>query len=190
NPDPDGPGSQTARIEESIYDAAGRVVASRVNSEPWNCMTYDGRGRALTKAVPAFGAEPARTVTYNYGVGGNPLVTSVSDTAGTITTTGDLLGRATSYTDAWSKTTTSTYDLAGRLTDTSGPTGAQHTDYDDAGRPTAQKLDGVTVGVPTYSAAGEVASVSYPTGGGNGSSLSSITRDMAGKIGRASCRAR
>ena len=46
----------------------------------------------------------SRTVTYNYAVGGNPLVTSVADAAGTITTTSDLLGRAVSYTDVWGDT--------------------------------------------------------------------------------------
>lgn len=52
------------------------------------------------------------------------------------------------------------------------------------GRATAQKLDGATVAVSTYTAAGELASVSYPSGtgnGGNGTSLSSIARDNAGR---------
>jgi RHS repeat-associated protein len=65
----------------------------------------------------------------------------------------------------------------------SGPTGALHTDYDAAGKPIAQKLDGVTVAVPTYDVAAQLASVSYPTGtgnGGNGTSLSAITRDQTG----------
>ena len=126
--------------------------------------------------MPAFGAEPARTVTRNYAVSGNPLVTSVSDAAGTITTTTDLLGRVVSYTDVWAKTTTSTYDQPGRLTDTSGPAGTVHTDYDLAGRVTAQKLDGVTAATPTYSTAAELASVTY----GNGTALSAIARDQAG----------
>lgn len=184
-PDPDGAGPQTPRIEEAVYDEVGRVVASRIGTDAWTCITYDARGRELSKFVPAFGAEPARTVTYSYsGTGNNPLVTSVSDAAGAITTTSDVLGRVGSYSDVWSKITTSTYDQAGRLTDTNGPTGAIHTDYDAAGRPTAQKLDGLTVAVPTYSAAGELSSASYPSGtgnGGNGSSLSSLTRDNAGR---------
>jgi YD repeat-containing protein len=125
--------------------------------------------------VPAFGTppEPARTVNHTYSVGGNPLVSSVSDAAGTITTTVDLLGRIVSYTDVWNKTTTFTFDRAGRLTDSAGPAGAQHFDYDAASRLTAQKLDGLTVAVPTYDGAGELASVSYPSGAGNGGNATS-----------------
>jgi RHS repeat-associated protein len=178
-PDPDGLGGASPRVEEAVYDAAGRTVASREGTSAapgsWTCVTYDSRGRPLTRAVPAFGAEPSRTVTYAYSVSGNPLVTTVSDAAGTITTTSDLLGRVTSYTDAWAKTTTSTYDQAGRATDSSGPAGALHYDYDGAGRVTAQKLDGLTVAVPSYSTAGELASVSYPSGTGNGGNATAGT---------------
>ncbi|HZQ29305.1 MAG TPA: PA14 domain-containing protein, partial [Acidimicrobiales bacterium] len=185
SPDPDGAGSQTARVEESVYDLAGRVRASRVNGGGWACVSYDARGRLTSKTTPAFGAEAARTVTYTYAVGGNPLVTSVADAAGTITTTVDLLGRVVSYTDVWGNTTTTSYDQTGRATDTSGPAGSQHFDFDANGRLSAQKLDNVTVAVPTYNlSTGELSSVSYPTGagnGGNGTSLSSITRDSFGR---------
>jgi len=54
-------------------------------------------------------------VSYNYAVGSNPLVASVADTAGTITTTVDILGRVMSYVDVWGDTTTSTYNQPGRL---------------------------------------------------------------------------
>src|SRR5207237_5906202 len=100
---------------------------SHLGSDPWTCAAFDARGRVTEQDYPAFGGEAARTVTYNYAVGGNPLVTSVADAAGTITTTSDLLGRAVSYTDVWGDTTTTTYDQAGRLTDTNGPGGAQRT---------------------------------------------------------------
>ncbi len=76
----------------------------------------------------------ALTLTTNYAemdstfspAKANPLLTSLSDTSmppGTvaITTKVDLLGRVVAYTDAWNATTTSTYDLAGRLTDTADP---------------------------------------------------------------------
>ncbi|MCA1845643.1 MAG: hypothetical protein LC792_21100, partial [Actinobacteria bacterium] len=183
-PDPDGGGPQAARVQESVYDGAGRVVASRVNAESWSCAAYDARGRITSRSVPANGTEAARSVSYDYSVGGNPLITAVSDPAGTITTTVDLLGRVVSYSDAAAKTTSSTYDQPGRVTDTSGPAGAQHYDYDPAGRLSAQKLDGASVAVPSYDGAGELASVSYPSGvgsGGNGTALSTIGRDPAGR---------
>ena len=174
--DPDGSGPAVARIQEQVYDEAGRVVASHLNSDPWTCMGYDSRGRLTSRAIPAIGSSPARTVSYTYAVGSDPLVTSVGDSAGTVTTTLDLLGRVVSYTDVWGKTTTSTYDQAGRLTDTSGPAGAQHSDYDAAGRPITQKLDGATVATPGYNSSGELSSVSY----GNGTS-GTIGRDSMGR---------
>lgn len=80
-------------------------------------------------------------------MGNNPLVTSVADPVGTITTTVDLLGRIVSYSDAAGTNTTTTYDQAGR------PVGSANTArgwsaamaYDDAGRPTIQRLDGSIV---------------------------------------------
>jgi YD repeat-containing protein len=182
-PDPDGTGPQVPRVEESVYDAAGRVVASRLGTGAWTCMAYDGRGRLVSTVVPALSAEPGRTITTNHALSGNPLVSTTSDPAGTITTTVDLLARVVSYTDAGGNTTTSTYDQAGRLTDTSGPAGAQNSDYDAAGRPTTQRLDGLTVARATYDAAGELAEASYPSGTGNGGNASAgtVSRDGAGR---------
>jgi RHS repeat-associated protein len=85
----------------------------------------------------------------------------------------------------WGNTTTTTYDQAGRATDSSGPAGAQHWDFDANGRLSAQKLDAAVVAVPSYNlSTGELASVSYPSGsgnGGNGTALSSISRDSFGR---------
>jgi YD repeat-containing protein len=181
SPDPDGAGPQAPRVSESVYDAAGRVVASRVGTEAWTCATYDARGRLLSRAVPANGAEAARTVTYNWAASLNsPLVTSVSDPAGTITTTTDLLGRVVSYVDAGGNRTDSSYDQAGRLVHTAGPGlgWSADTDYDPAGRPSAQRVDGATVAQPSYDAAGELASVSYPANATSGS----LSRDPAGRL--------
>jgi RHS repeat-associated protein len=180
-------GTAPGIVHTTVYDPAGRPVATQTNSDGWACTTYDARGRPLTVVTPAFGAQPGRTVTNNYAVGGNPLVTSVADGTGTITTTVDLLGRATSYTDVWGNTTTTTYDQTGRTTDSNGPAGAQHFDYDPGGRVTGQKLDGQTVAVPAYDTTlngGRLLSVAYPSGtgnGGNGTSLNPVTYDDAGK---------
>ena len=82
-PDPDGAGPDAARVEEMVYDQAGRTVASRIGTGDWTCVSYDQRGRPTTKTIPALGDEPARTVTYNYAVGGNPQVMTVTDPTGT-----------------------------------------------------------------------------------------------------------
>ena len=81
-----------ARAEAARRLAAAeslRLEPSRIGSDDWTCTTYDARGRVLTKSYPANTSAPARTVTYNYSVGGNPLVTGITDSAGTITSTAD-----------------------------------------------------------------------------------------------------
>jgi RHS repeat-associated protein len=190
-PDPDGAGPGAPRLTHAVYDRAGRVVASYVGPKAftqvlateWTCTTYDLRGRPLTQLIPAFGAQPARTVTYSWRAGNSPLKSSVADPTGTITTTVDLLGRTVAYTDAGGNTTNSVYDQPGRLVSTTGPGVAQSTatTYDAAGRPLSQSIDGVTVAtVPAnggYDAGGQLASVTY----GNGSRLSAIGRDQAGR---------
>ena len=116
-----------ARTQEFVYTAAGQEAGVRVSdvkdiaSAGWQCMSYSSRGLLTTQTWPAVGSAAARTVTYTYAVGGNPLVSSVSDSTGTITDTVDLEGRVVSYTDALGQTTTSTYDQAGQLANTSSP---------------------------------------------------------------------
>jgi RHS repeat-associated protein len=187
--DPDGAGAQVAIVREQRYDAAGRVVASRVGADPWTCTTYDARGRATSVAFPAFGGSPARTVTSDFAVGGNPLTTSVADgaetdTDGTIMTTVDLLGRVVSYTDVWGKTTTTSYDGLGRAVQSVGPAGTLGYTFDTAGRVETMSLDGAVVAAPAYDANGELTSVSYPSGvgsTGNGTTLTALTKDPAGR---------
>jgi RHS repeat-associated protein len=171
-PDPDGAGPVLPRVEEFIYDTIDRQVGKRVGdtttigSAGWACTTYDTKGRMTSQSWPAHNGAPARTVTYSYVIGGNPLVNSVSDTDwpnASISVTQDLLGRPISYTDIWGDTTTTTYDQAGRATNTAGPLGATAQAYDPAtGRPGAITVDGVTRATPTYTAAtGRLESVAY-----------------------------
>ncbi|CAN5813833.1 hypothetical protein BH23ACT12_BH23ACT12_02680 [soil metagenome] len=192
-PDPDGAGPQTSRVQEYVYDAAGRTAASRIGGEAWTCTTYDSRGRIKTRTIPANATQAARTVTYEWAVGADPLVTSVSDSAGTITTTLDLLERVVSYKDVWDKTTSYTYDQVGRLVRTDGPQGRVDASYDDAGRTKTQSLGeagsllaGPVVADAAYNSSTKgLESVSYPTVllgvGGNGTKLSAIGRDSAGR---------
>ncbi|MGK2958238.1 MAG: PA14 domain-containing protein, partial [Acidimicrobiales bacterium] len=163
-PDPDGSGSQSPRITEQVYDNSGRVVASRVNTESWSCVTYDSRGRTLTRTIPAFGGSPTRTTTNTYSVGGNPAVSTVSDATGTISTGLDWIGRVISYSDVWNKTTTSTYDQPGRLVSTSSPKGTETFTYDPAGRPMGQSLDGLAMATATYDNSGQLVGVVHPSG--------------------------
>ena len=164
-PDPDGTGGQTGRTTETVYYDAGRVVATRYNSDSWTCTTYDDRDRVLTTTIPAYNGSAARTITNDYAVGGNPLVTSSSDNFGPITTTTDLLGRTTSYTDVYGDTTTSTYDNYGKLTQRVGSMGTETYEYDSFSRLTNQKLDGTILASVTYDAYGRIDYITYPTAG-------------------------
>jgi RHS repeat-associated protein len=176
-PDPDGGGAEVPRVEEFVYDAVGRPVGRRIGSTAtigaagWQCGAYDARGRLATDAWSAHGTAAARSVTYSYAVGGNPLVSKVTDNtwgSSAISATVDLLGRTLSYTDIWGDSTTTTYDRAGRVTNTVGPAGAMAQSYDaGTGRVATLTRDGSTLSTPTYDPFGRLASVAY----GNGSSV-------------------
>jgi RHS repeat-associated protein len=144
--------------KEFVYDADGRQVGLRagpsttISSAPWQCTSYDALSRITGQTWPATTSPttstpaPARTVTYDYGynpgTGGSPLTNSVTDsiattplpTTTTISSTVDLLGRVVSYTDALGQTTTTSYDQAGLVSQTSGPAGTISNSYDDYGR--------------------------------------------------------
>ena len=195
------PAVGTALTSETIYDILGRAVATldSAGGPVRTCTTYDTRGRAThteTRASNGTTLERAVDSTYTVGAAGTtyPLTTAVTDPAGSITTKVDLLGRPRAYIDVNGVVTTTTYDLAGHTTQTSstqvdnpGTTIVQNYLYDSAtGRLTSQKLGNLTIAVPTYNAStGELTSVNYPNGtgnDGNGSSLSTLTRDPAGRI--------
>lgn len=163
--DPDGAGSQTARVTETVYNAAGDPVATRLNNDAWTCTTYDTRGRILTTSIPALNGAPARTITNVWAIGNNPLKTSSADASGTITVETDLLGRTTKYTDASGNVTTTVYDTAGRVTSRSGPLGAETYTYDDYDRLITQKLGTVTYATVTYDSFGRIARVDYNNAG-------------------------
>lgn len=164
NASPDN-GATAGVTNETVYDDAGRIVATRTGSDGWTCTVYDTRGRASTVTVPAYNGNAARTTTYDYAVGGNPLVTSASDGYGPVTTAVDLLGRTTSYIDVYGDTTTTTYDQFGKVTQRVSDVGTETFDYDTLNRPIAQKLDGTTYATITYDAYSRVDHVSYPNAG-------------------------
>lgn len=159
-------GGGKARTIESVFGDSGEVLATRVNDDPWTCITYDERGRILGTRIPARDGKPGRTITNNWAVGGNPLVVSTSDDQGTISTRTDLLGRVTSYTDAGGNTTTSTYDQLGQLVARSGRLGAETFTYDAYGKLTNQKVDGEIVAEPGYDEFTRIKSVRFPSAGG------------------------
>jgi RHS repeat-associated protein len=174
--DPDPNPSTDGRQQQYLYDRAGRVVGHRtapantISSAPWECTTYDQRGRITSQTWPTRDAlTPGRIVTYNYIVASDPLTTSVTDPTGTITATVDLLGRPVSYTDAVGWTTLYTYDQVGRVTTTAFPQSSLSNTYDpNTGQLSAVQLNGqatVRADISYHATTGRMTSVAY-TGGG------------------------
>lgn len=184
-------------VTSYLYNRWGAVAGTKRSGDAaWTCTTFDVRSRPLTTTYPD------RTVTSNYKVGNNPLVSSTSDPSvtgspngGTTTTVVDLLGRVVSYTDVWGVATTTSYDNVGRpevsTTTATGKTFKTALEYDTDGKITkvlegGRAVDGgKTLAVPTYApATGELTAVAYPGGtgnAGNGTSVS-IARDPAGAL--------
>ena len=180
-PTPAAGGAVSTRF---IYDRWGRVVGSKTGGDPWSCVTFDARGRTATSVV-GVGSPNIRTITNNYAVGGDPLVSSVTDTAGTITVRVDLLGRTVAYTDVWGVVTTPSFQaqtgrvLSVTITPTSGAPIVYNYTHDVDGKV-------LTVSTPAHSgplataaynpATGELTGVAY----GNGSSLTGLQRSPSG----------
>jgi len=110
---------------------------------------------------------------------GNPLISSVSDPAGTISAEVDMVGRTVSYIDVWGVETRPTYNSAGRVSAVSispvvGADLVQTFTYDLDGKVQTVHVNGELMAEPDYDAVTQLLqSVAYS----NGSSLSSITRN-------------
>jgi RHS repeat-associated protein len=179
DPDPDGAGSQTSRVTETIYDDAGKIVATRINNDAWTCTTYDSRERVATTVIPAYNGEAARTIQNDYSVGGNPLVITSWDEQGWIVTWMDLLGRTTKYRDVHDDETASTYDAQGHLIQRYSPLGLETFTYDVYDKLVDQKLDNVTYAHITYNAYGQIDNVTYPAAG---QQKVTMARDVLGRL--------
>jgi RHS repeat-associated protein len=161
--DPDGSGPLTGQKSEMIYDAAGQVVAARLNNESYTCTAYDARGRVTKVVTPSSGNRPGMTAETNYAVGGNPLKISTTDVNGTVTTESDLLGRTVKYTDAFGNVTTPTYDDQGRVTSkVNTMLGTEGFTYDTLDRLTKYTINTTTVANIFYDEYSRVKNIDYP----------------------------
>lgn len=188
------PATGSAVVTTFVYDAWGRSVGVKKSSDDWTCTTLDGRGQVTAVSYPASGGSPSRTVTTEYRVGTDVLTKRTTDTAVTtaggtpISQTIDLLGRVVSYTDSWGVTTTTGYDAASRPVTQATARGAstftQTSVFDANGKLTAVKDGTVTLATLTYTSGGDIASVTYPSGTGNGGNATSlaISQDPAGAV--------
>ncbi len=179
------PSSGSGIVTEYVYDLFGRTAGTKRSGDAtWSCVTYDARGRATQSVFSAYGTVAARTVTNNFAVGSNPLVSSVTDPVGTITSTIDLLGRAVTSTDVWGTVTTPSFEaLTGRvLSVTTSPPLSSDADivqsytYDLDGKVETISVDGDVIADPTYASTQLLQSIAYV----NGTTLSGLTRNQAG----------
>ncbi len=154
----------TGRVSETVYNESGDTVATRYNGDPWTCLTYDARGRVTSTIVPALGLKEGRNITTSYAVGGNPLISSIGDITGTVTTETDLLGHVIKYTDARGNVTNNTYDNFGKLVTRTSPVGTEAYEYDTFDRLSKQKLDGTTYASINYDEFSRIDTVDYPGG--------------------------
>jgi RHS repeat-associated protein len=180
-PDPDKDGPQKARTTEIVYDDGGRSVASRLNDDPWTCKMYDSRGRVIQTQQPDIKGRPGRTLATNYALGGNPLVTSLTDSiTGVNLTEVDLLGRAVRSVDTFGYEYLTTRDSLGRITKQQTIKGTEELSYDEYSRPTDYKLDGKVYAQIAYDQFGRAATVTFPeakTADGQPLKLQQIKRD-------------
>lgn len=115
----------------------------------------------MTTVIPTIGSSTGRTITNDYAKDGNPLVTTTTDSSGTIRVENDILGRTIKYIDAKGKVTENTYDTYGKLTSRTSPIGTETYEYDNYDRLTVQKLDSVTFATVTYDAYSRISSIQY-----------------------------
>jgi RHS repeat-associated protein len=156
-----------------VYDAAGRDVATRVHTDAnWTCTVYDARGRVATVADSA-----GHTTSNDYSVP-DRVTTTAPDSKGAMRTTVSVVdwnGRAIGYTDENATVTTTAYDQAGRVTDTTrtlngvgSPVHLTHTDYDATTGLEADLIEYASTTAQTvtfgYDAAGRLRTVGRPNG--------------------------
>lgn len=191
------PATGKAATTTLVYDRWGRIAGTKQGTDAWTCTTYDARGRVTSETQPTSDGTAVRTVTTTYtAASGDPRTTRVTDTAvttagGTTTSgTSDLLGRGTSYTDAWGIVTTTGYDAASRpvtQTSTLGTTTyTMMSAYDIDGRITeVRDIAGILASLGYSATTGDLTGVTYPPAGkgaaGNGTSLV-LGYDQAGAV--------
>jgi RHS repeat-associated protein len=171
-------GGGRPRTTEAVYDGQGRTVATRLNDDPWTCLSFDARGRLIRSVIPTIGDRPGRTIVNDWAVDGNPFVTSTGDDEGAVWATSDLLDRIVSYRDTRGTVTSTSYDRLGRMTDRRSPLGHEQFAYDDYNRLSSQSLDGQILAIPSYDAFSRLDGVRYPPS----DQRLAITRDELGRV--------
>ncbi|MCP3935642.1 MAG: RHS repeat protein, partial [Actinomycetia bacterium] len=190
-----------ANVTTFTYDAAGNLLATtdalgNVTSFQYESvgnqtretdalghetlLTYDEARNRLTEIRSrTLGDGTTETLVTTFAYDDLDRLTSTTAADGsTTTTTYDLLGKVNSRTDPLDRVTTMTYDLMGRLTATTHPDGNTETQtYDDEGRLFTQSDRAGRTTTFAYDAAGRLVSSTFPDG-----ASTSSTYDAAGQF--------
>nr|WP_244962682.1 PA14 domain-containing protein [Cryobacterium roopkundense] len=179
----------TRTTTQFVYDVLGRIAGTKRSGDPaWTCATYDARGRIVSTVLPEYNGVPGRTVTNNYAasngdITADPLTSTVTDPAGTITATIDLLGRLVQSTDVWGVVTTATYNLLGQATASQTTVPGQSASataltYNLDGQVETISVDGTQLADPAYDDFAQLSTVALS----NGTSLSAVDRAATGSL--------
>ena len=111
------------------YDAASNMVTKTDARSVQATYTYDALNRATAIGYPAYGGDPAETVTYTYDscANGKGRLCTLTDKTGTTTYSYNTLGRVTAKSQTVAGLTQSLaygYNSAGQLTSVTYPSGA------------------------------------------------------------------
>lgn len=145
-------------IETFTYDVAGQLIGTTIFSGQTITRTYDSLGREISRAIPAVGDAPARTVSWTYTADGRRATQTESGTAssqGVTTYSYDSRGRLVQL-DSPRGTLSWSYDEVGRITRRTTPEGSTAYQYDGEGRLTQVTApDGKTI-TYAYDSAGRM----------------------------------
>ncbi len=132
------------------YDTVGNMLTKTDSRSVMATYTYDNLNRVTTIVYPAFGSDPAETVTYTHDTcaNGKGRLCSLSDKTGTTSWTYDAMGRVTGKSQTVGSISQSVvygYNSAGQLTSIVTPSGKTVTYTYQNNRPVSVAINGKNV---------------------------------------------
>ena len=156
-------------VTTTVYDVNGNVIQTTTPDQMITDTVYDAQGRAIYTDDPHLAREPADGTHTIYDQNGNVIGTErLSDLVITITTTGGNSTSAFTSDTGILSTTSTSYDAAGRVTQTVDASGLiTNNTYDNVGNviETDEIVNGVTrTTTSTYDVLGRVTSTTDALG--------------------------
>jgi RHS repeat-associated protein len=160
------------------YDNEGQLTGYTTFGGQTIVRSYDSEGREISRAIPAAGGAPARTISWTYTATGQRATqteTGAASSQGTTTYSYDSLNRLTQISSPQG-TLGWTYDATGRINQRSTPEGNTSYQYDGDGRLTLLTApDGKTT-TYAYDSAGRLIRTEQQLDLGGGTTLQTEKR--------------